>query len=378
MVGVSLLFRHDIGLYTIISEGTVICLFIFFSFLPRKMSLWQKLKPTLKSIAYYLFGVGIIVVPVTIYLLKTVSVTNLINDLFIFSLKVYPKVTFTRFPAILPNPAYLFCGTLAINVYLYQVLLRLIYYFPLIMYASAIIIIILELRKGINILPLKIWGLILFTLLGIMLLGQGFIHAHHHFLRHTFIPSFLVLIFLMQMFSRNRLIRLAFIILILVMTVIPLSNKAMVMLRRSSYPFSFDIERAKGIYWDREGVDYQNLVKYIQKNVPENERIFVWNNANDCVLCYNLNIMVYFLTNRLSATKYHDALPAFIDAKTVQEAIIFDIEKHKVRYIVQPGMLVKCRHGKSSRVTTPILNDFIRKKFKPVQQFIYYAVWKRQ
>jgi len=210
MAGISLLFRHDIGLATTIVEGTVVCPFVFFSLLPKKMPLLQKLIPISKFDAYYLFGWGIILLPVAIYLMRVVSPADLINDLVIYPFTIYPKIYLQRYPAILPNPAYIFSGVLTIIDYFNQVLLRLNCYFPLIIYISAIVIIVFQLRKGINTLAVKMWGFVLFTLLGIMFLVQGLIRAHLDFLRPAFIPAFLLLSFLMDnltFFSKRNFVR---------------------------------------------------------------------------------------------------------------------------------------------------------------------------
>lgn len=379
MAGISLLFRHDIGLATTIVEGTVVCLFVFFSLLPKKMPLLQKLIPILKFGAYYLFGWGIILLPVAIYLIRVVSPTDLINDLVIYPLTIYPKVFLQRYPVILPNPAYIFSGVLTIIDYFNQVLLRIAYYFPLIMYISAIVIIVFELRKGINILPVKIWGFVLFTLLGIMFLVQGLIRAHIDFLRPAFIPAFLLLSFLMDnltFFSKRNFVRSILIFFILAMALIPFSEKVKKITKNFSCPFYFEIERTKGIYSDDGAAvkNYQDLVKYIQKNVPENERIFVGNSRHDKIVCND--IMLYYLSNRQSATKYYTFVSGLTDTKRVQEAIVSDIEKYRLRYIILLEVDKFCQASESSGIF--LLDDFIRKNFAPVQKFESYTVWERK
>ncbi len=379
MAGISLLFRHDIGLAVTIVEGTIVSLFVFFSLLPKKMPLLQKLIPILKFNAYYLFGWGIILLPVAIYLIRVVPPADLINDLVVYPFTIYPKVFLQRYPAILPNPAYIFSGVLTIIDYFKQVLLRIAYYFPLIIYISAIVIIAFQLRKGINTLAVKIWGFALFTLLGIMFLVQGLIRAHIDFLRPAFIPAFLLLAFSMDnltFFSKRNFVRSILIFFILVMALIPFSEKVARITKNFSCPFYFEIERAKGIYSDDGAAvkNYQGLVKYIQKNVPENERMFVGNSRHDKVF-YN-DIMLYYLSNRQSATKYYTFNSGLTDTKRVQEAIVSDIEKYRVRYIILLEVDKFCLASRSSGIF--FLDDFIRKNFAPAQNFEGYTAWKRK
>jgi len=160
------------------------------------------------------------------------------------------------------------------------------------------------------------------------------------------------------------------------MALIPFSEKVAKITQNFSCPFYFEIERAKGVYSDDGAAvkNYQNLVKYIQKNVPENERIFVGNSRHDKIF-FN-DVMLYYLSNRQSATKYYTFVSGLTDTKRVQEAIVSDIEKYRVRYSILLEVDRSCLASESSGIF--FLDDFIRKKFAPAQKFGGYTVWKRK
>lgn len=366
--GITLFFRNDIGTFTFISEGIVLFLFCLFN----------RQKRSLKLIAYYLFGWGIVLVPVFIYLIMLVPVSDLTFSFITFPLKLYAKFYSLPFPAIIPNPAHIFSGILSVNDYLRQVLLRMVYYFPSLVYLAGIAMVGLGLRKGL-IQPEKNWSVLLLVLLGLMCHIHGYIRGHIHFLRSTFFMAIILFSFLISAsknFFQNNLSRLVCFIFVLAVVSVSIPEKLQQTVSSFSQPFYFSIKRAKGICWDNRGKVYEGLIKYIQTNVPENERIFVGNARHDLVFIND--IMLYYLSERHSATKYHQLDPVLITKKDIQEQIISDLKKSKINYVI---LWQEAHHfepnlsGKSSGLF--LLDNFIRKQFVPVRQFGDYTVYKR-
>jgi hypothetical protein len=140
--------------------------------------------------------------------------------------------------------------------------------------------------------------------------------------------------------------------------------------------FFFDLDQCKGIYCNQNGLTYLKVVRYIQRNVSEDEKIFIGNARHDRIRIND--IMLYFLSNRHSATKYHELHPGLATLSTVQRKIINDIEMQQVRYIILRNDNLEEPNESSKSSGVKSLDNFIQDKFILVQEFGDYTIWKRK
>ena len=376
--GLCLLFKQEHGVFIIIGE---LFLFFLFSIEESNKDLTGNILNFLKLVKWYLTGLGIILVPAAIFILSVVPIRDLEYHFMTFPLTKYAQFYSLRYPAPFPNLAYLFSHILSLQDFIWQIIQRIAYYFPMTVYLTAAFTIGFRMLKGILKNSPAVWGLRLFIILGILFHIHGFIRGNLHMLRPTFFFAFIVFCYLTDNISVSRktaLITFISILFVFAMVFIPLVEKSQFLYENLPSPFSFNLPRAKGIIWDERGETYEKLVRYIQEKTAEEERIFVGNIRHD--LIFTNDVMLYYLSERQSATKYHELESAIMANRAIQEAIISDIQKYRVRYVVlwkddfpqpRPGGL----SGKSNGVF--VLDNFIRKEFTPVTDYPSYTVLKR-
>jgi hypothetical protein len=137
----------------------------------------------------------------------------------------------------------------------------------------------------------------------------------------------------------------------------------------------FQLERAEGIAWNEKGKMLQDAVEYVQEHVPEDGRIFVGCTRHDRI--FTNDILFYFLSGRRSSTKYHELHPGLATTEEVQQKIVAGLREHNVQMVVLTAgdVLEPNESARSSGVR--LLDDFIRREFRQVEQFGDYSVWKR-
>ena len=127
----------------------------------------------------------------------------------------------------------------------------------------------------------------------------------------------------------------------------------------------------------------QRLVEFVDRENPPNKRVFVGLRRHDVVIIGD--VMIYFILNRRSATRYQELHPAIADTAAVQREIISDLEKTNDSLIVlkdifSDEVLERAKINFMRRlpnVGATDLDDFIRERYVQVEKFGPYAVWRR-
>ena len=139
---------------------------------------------------------------------------------------------------------------------------------------------------------------------------------------------------------------------------------------------SLNMPRSQGITVPSDQQDFIDSINYIKQNVPPNEKIFVANSRNDQLLVNN--VMFYFLSERDSATRYHDMHPGVTTTQPVQMEIISELEKNKVQYIVLWNATLSNEPNKSSISSGVfILDNYIKNNYSPVKIFGNYTIYRK-
>jgi len=93
------------------------------------------------------------------------------------------------------------------------------------------------------------------------------------------------------------------------------------------------LTRAKGMKADRRMAEnYRHAVNYIKSRTRPDERVYVGLIRHDIV--EHNDVMFSFLAERVMPTRYFVFDPGIQTTARVQEEMIWDIRKHKVRYAV--------------------------------------------
>jgi len=165
----------------------------------------------------------------------------------------------------------------------------------------------------------------------------------------------------------------------LILLAIAVGPKAKLLLLHIKQPGpELDLDRARGCYDQTEFTQAQRAaIKYISERTGPDERIFVGNLRHDRIVTND--IMFYFLSERDSATMYHELHPGLATTREIQEKIIDDIKRHDTRYVVlwaeDEKTVEQNESNKPSGVSA--LDNFIQENFKAVRGFDSYMILYR-
>jgi hypothetical protein len=116
----------------------------------------------------------------------------------------------------------------------------------------------------------------------------------------------------------------------------------------------------------------EQLIDFVNKNIPEHESLFVGNQAHDKVFVNE--VLLYFLLDRPDATRYPELHPGITDRIDVQQEIIGDIQKNNVQWVIlathpsaEPNL---SQYGEGST----LLDQYLAENFEAVKTFDRYVV----
>jgi len=90
--------------------------------------------------------------------------------------------------------------------------------------------------------------------------------------------------------------------------------------------------------------------------------------------------MFYFLSERDSATKYHELHTGLATTHRIQQEVIHDLEREKVNYVVlwnDPENNIEPNKSKESSGVKD-LDDFIQSHYETVTNFGPYTILKKE
>jgi len=120
-----------------------------------------------------------------------------------------------------------------------------------------------------------------------------------------------------------------------------------------------------------------DTIKFIKANTGPSDRIFV-GNAVHWKDDFGGSLILYYLADRLPATKYYEFLPGLITKKDVQEEMAESLEKHNVKLLVLQDIELPKVNIEDIPVEKRILDDYIRKNYVQVEKFGKYNIYKRK
>lgn len=406
LVGLTAVFRQDIWIYNLLA-GTVVVVAFEYTCLSTTDAKWEeKLEKILKIWRKYLLSAMLIILPLALFFVYIAPIQETISQLIMFYIKISPQYRSLPYPVPVPNPMRIINGELTVFKYISIAFERIPFYFPLIVFAIMTVLIIVWVcnKRDKQTLSEKEWGVILLILLGTMFFKFASVRSDVPHLTPMIIPAIILLSPLLstlfqvvnnsQLFGIKIELHRGHRILFVFFEIFVISILAAFVLSLLSYSKSHSpdflispsdagltplrIDRARGIYGDSWWVEnLQKTVKFIQKNVPEGERIFVGNPRHDKI--FSNDAMFYFLAERHSATRYHDLEPGVATTRSVQKEIINDLERYKVTYIVLwngTEYVTEPNKGSISSGVTD-LDDFIRSNYKAVENFGNYTIYSR-
>lgn len=372
--GFAILFKHDLGLYSLVAGLAVVPAFIFFNMTSKNNSTKSRLAEAVKVALPYPIGTACILIPVSSYFLFTVPIFDLIDELILFPVLVFPKFRLLPYPGLIPFPLPFTEGSLPLSAYIPAFIERIPFYFPFLLYLLAFIAFSRRILKKTSLDNSKLWGIALLTVIGVLSFNQASVRSDVFHIVQFYFPSAILLVALPYFFwpdtktSRNKTFYL-FIFLTALLSFTPLNR-----LNIKNRVIDHKLDRARFIPVTNDQAD---TVRWVQEHTGENEPIFIGNSRHDRIFIND--VMFYFLANRPSATKYHELHPGLATSAKVQKTIVTELEVKNVGVLVLysgfENLSEPNASGKSSGVS--LLDNYIKDNFTMTKQFGGYEVWGR-
>lgn len=120
--------------------------------------------------------------------------------------------------------------------------------------------------------------------------------------------------------------------------------------------------------------DEERVADYLQAHTRPGEYVFIGNSRHDLIFVNDL--LLYFLADRRSPTKYAELHPGLATTLPVQQAIASDLAAKDVQWVVTMRSF-PANEPNASSISSGVtyLDDYIRAHYQPETTFGSYQVW---
>ncbi len=378
VTGIAALYRHNIGIYALVSVAVAVLLSWFQdrrSTQRRTTGAPQRLRPLL----WYGGGACVAVGAPLLCLIRAVPLSDLRTELIEYP-RIYIRFRSLPLPPVLPTLSFSTSSGTGYDWFLF--------YGPLTVYAISWFCLCGSLwNRGLAVEARgERFGWTVLTLLGSFLVITAVSRAdRQHFALMT-IPATILVPLLIASLQRGNgrawgrvLLRASLATLAELYTVSQVGLYFLMLtgaVHRHASEKTTTLPRARGFYLDQ---NQEDAVRYVQQNVAEGQPIFVGNAQHHEVFVND--VLFYFLADRRPGVRDYHFDPGVTTTGAVQQEMIHDLERNQVAYIVlcsSPGY-ARGSGGEGrydSGVT--LLDDFLRREYRSVRSFGDYSIWKRR
>ncbi len=345
----AVLFRHDLGGYAaIVIIIVLIC---------RKIVEGQSWSSLITFIA-----TGIIAgLPVLIYFSVHSSMEILLSDLFLVPVAFLDKQT-------LPYPSF---SRWNLPFFI----------FPIVLVTGAVTSIILIKLKRVD---SKGYEVLLISFIGIFFFNQARMRSDMAHLIPLALTGILLAPILLYTLSRglvlstwqNGFVYVLFVIVFGITLSKPISVIKMLLSRTNGYVMEAinpDIARAR---YSKINSDLKDVVAYITNNTSKNEKIYVGVKNHDKFV-FN-DVIIYFLVERDSATRYHILNPGVHTTAEVQKIIINEFKNSSLRLVVLSPRSPYEPNLSSVDSGIDLIDNYITANFELIKTFGIYEIWMKK
>ncbi len=385
LAGLTALFRHDLGVYTLLSHSLVVGDFLWRQ-TNRGRPLLGRLTYLLRQgLGAYLLGFALVVAPVVVIFLVKVPLPILRYDFVDFPLRIYPRVRGVPYPCPLSVLRSALAGAGDLRSVVRDLLGTFPFYFPFAVWLVALAWLVAATRtRRLDWQQTRPWRFLLLLAVSVLYFLHALVRHDQGHLLATALPCALLLAAIVQDLTallptgspRRRALTAGAIAIVGLLLFHPVWTRTHLLLNRLAGPLlpRFQVERARGICLGPEEVGYQDALLWIQRNVPPDEPIFVGNFRHDRIFINDA--LFYFLSGRPPATRYYELHPGIATTRPIQEEIIRELESKAVRFVVLADMPLP-PHEHVGPPDSPLLDDYLRRTFAPVCNFGRYVTCVR-
>ena len=380
-VGITILFRHDVGIATAVGGACTFGLFHLTCQLEAK----RKTRALIRSAAIYTSGIALALVPPLALLLAAGAAHDMILDLVLIPARIYVRTRSLPFPSVVE---------MARNIIHRRIgsLDQLAIYLPV---AAVLLGVIAASAPGNPqrsarsvdeqaLISQRRWILVQLSVFALLFFFKGWVRVTLTHMALAIVPS-LVIMTVWEFTSRTAKVLFAVGTGCLLLVSLPPMRNARWRFEqnrtwaaqssgvlgvtpsdsRSCFPPP-GLERLRCFYVSPNQLA---AIRYVQEHTGENEAIFIGNNRHDKIV-YN-DMLLYFLSKRAPVTKWHAFDPGVQTTLEIQTEMVGELQTRRPRYIVLSSESEDVEEpnesSRSSGVT--VLDQFIHANYSTVAAF---------
>ncbi len=400
LAGVAILFRHDIGIYTLAAEIAAILVGGPFAVGPgTPVGLVTRGRSMASKVCLLVAGALSVSAPVTAYFILHVPYKDLLHPLVIYPLTIYAPTRSLPFPSLI-EPLVSLGRSEWLGNSLDRFSKAFALYFPWIVAGIGVA----SFWGTPRIAPLvsnnqaKRFAGRLLALLVLTLSLKSMVRPQISHIVHAIVPSFILagMLLIEGRPLRAYLVPSVTMAMLAVMAYPPIFtayrviatpwSKLMLAARSEN-----SVSAVKQFYWSlvergngpqpaiffHIDPDQAAAVSYIRTHTTRDDRLFVGNGRHDLIF-FN-DVLFYFLAERRPATKYYEFDPGVTTSAEIQAAIIDGIRETRVPYVVRVSRFDAVREPNRSAESSGVvdLDQFLQNNFELVARFGNYEIRKR-
>ena len=369
--GLTTLFRHDLGVYTLLGQSVVM------------LAYHAQARRGWPSLGLYWLGYAALVAPVVGIFLAQVPHAVLRYDYLDFPRHVYPVVRYLPYPTPWGPLRELAAGHLGAG--LRDFLDDFPFWLAPTIYVLALAGLVTGHRRGrVDWATPAPWGFLLVGAVGLLYAGMAAVRRDVGHLMPTALPAGVMLAVLVRHAwpappaprARRWLLGALLALALAALLAHPVFTRLHLLadLALHGPGPTFDLPRARGMVIAPEDGPYQAVVEWVRANVPPGEPIFVGAYRHD--LLFINEVTLYFLAEHPPATRYEDLVPGTATTAPVQQEIIGDLQASHVRFVLRAYQEIP----PGEHVGPPgshLLDDYLARNFVLVCSWPGYAAYVR-
>lgn len=342
LMALAALFRHDLA-------GMSACCILVTLFIERVVCKSGFVRP----VFYFLSGVMVVGLPAIVYVMVDGSAPDVIRQLLLAPADVMPSYRW------LPYPTKFSISSVPFYIYPFVLLCGLVSSFVVVIRGGA------RQRSAL--------GFFLFSFIGVLFINQVRVRSDYTHLVPVVLLCAVVgpaVICKALGYCRTRSFKV-WVYVFSFLVLIPLAKPLVKYFKHLGDIGSLSyVNERGGAHIDS---DLQDLLSFVGRNTSRDELIYVGVDNHDKFVVND--VAVYFLADRMCATKYHELHPGVANLESVQREIVRDLERSSVKLVVLTSGY--WYEPNETRVDSGVdyLDSYIRKNYSMVRKLGRYEVW---